>query len=90
MFSFKYREGDRRTPLRSDGQKDKFCCRIDLESCGDCGHGVCWRIFAENQIGIAPQSGDNMAMRPGWGMIADLKARAEFGAARDVMFVIRM
>jgi hypothetical protein len=63
------------------------CCRIDLESDVNRRYGVFGGAFAENQIGISSESGDNMASRSGWDMIANLKARAIFGA-RDAVFVI--
>ncbi|CZR65255.1 uncharacterized protein PAC_15155 [Phialocephala subalpina] len=50
-------------------------------------YGVFAGAFAENQIGISSESGDDMASRPGWDMIANLKARAVF-RARDAVFVI--
>ena len=64
-----------------------MCCRIDLESDVNRRYGVFAGAFAENEIGISSESGDNMASRPGRDMIANLKASAVFGAG-DAMFII--
>jgi hypothetical protein len=62
---------------------------MDLESDVNRGHGVLVGASAENQIGISSESGNDMALRRGWHMIANLKSKAPFGA-RDAVFVIRV